>query len=179
MPKKYPIDLLDLETFKTAVKGAKPLIHNKVRLAPPQKKYLENNKVPHFEEEIVLHDKNDLNNVSGEEFISYKQASISHKILRKLRKGQYNVEATLDLHGMTVDNAKHAVQQFLQGCIQHDIRVAVVIHGKGKNNMAILKNKLNQWLRDVHVVLAFCSATSLHGRHGAIYVLLKRSLSIE
>src|SRR5690349_14705414 len=109
MPKKYDVDDQDLQAFRAAVKGTKPLKTNKIRLKPPQREV-----TPQYtnkkDDEIVLYDKNDLNKVRGEEFISYKQESISHKTLRKLRKGQYNVDAILDLHGMTVDRARNAVQ---------------------------------------------------------------------
>lgn len=179
MPKKYKVNELDISTFKEAVKGTKPLAQTKIRLKPNEKEPPKKSKQHTFDDEIVLYAEDDLRNVSGEEFIAYKHSSISNKILRKLRKGQYNVEATLDLHGMSVSHAKAALEQFLQDSLQQEIRVVVVIHGKGKHNMPILKNKLNQWLRNVNYVLAFCSASSSHGRRGAIYVLLKRSTQFE
>lgn len=182
MPKKYNIDHKDIAVFKKAVKGTKPLAQTKIRLKPSQdREPLRKHIQREFKDEIDhLSEKNDLAVVGSEEFIAYKQASISNKTLRKLRKGQYNVEATLDLHGMSVAEAKVAVEQFLRECLQQNIRVIVVIHGKGKHNtMPILKNKLNHWLRDINCVLAFCSASSLHGRHGALYALLKRSTQLE
>jgi len=52
-----------------------------------------------------------------------------------------------------------------------------IIHGKGKgseNNLPILKNNLDQWLRRQDHVLAFCSARPIGGGTGAVYVLIKR-----
>ena len=92
-----------------------------------------------------------------------------------MRKGQYNVEAILDLHGMTVAKANAEVDRFLQQCLHQGIRIVLIIHGKGHHSQEpILKNKLNHWLRSIDGVLAFCSAAKEHGSRGASYVLLKR-----
>jgi DNA-nicking Smr family endonuclease len=51
------------------------------------------------------------------------------------------------------------------------------VHGKGNGSwqkQPVLKNKLNQWLRQRDEVLAFCSARPCDGGTGAIYVLLKK-----
>ena len=175
MPKKTKISPEELEAFQTAVAGTRRLVHKKVRLTPtsPPKK----NRLPDIQgDEYNLDNVPDVPSVQGEAFISYKHASISDKILRKLRKGQYNVEAILDLHGMSVERAKSAVSQFIQSCQQSDIRVLLIIHGKGHHSREpVLKNKLNAWLRNLDVVLAFCSAAISHGSRGAVYVLLKDS----
>jgi len=92
-----------------------------------------------------------------------------------LRGGKYNAEAVLDLHGMTIPQAKSALQQFIDQCHQDQIRHVLIIHGKGKPfTKPIIKNKLNHWLREIADVLAFSSAQIRHGSTGAVYVLLKR-----
>lgn len=174
MPKKPPISDDDLAAFHKEMEGVKPLVHKKIRIAKPkpQRKLIK----PRFEDEnpLRLNERHPATSVASEEFISYKQPAIANKILRKLRKGQYNVEAILDLHGMSVDEARIAVESFLQQCLRKEIRVALIIHGKGHHSpLPILKNKLNQWLREIYIVLAFCSAAPGHGSRGAIYVLLK------
>ena len=96
-----------------------------------------------------------------------------NKILRKLSKGQYTIEAKLDLHGMTVAQARAAVTEFIGFHHQHGERVLLIIHGKGyQGRMPKLKNALNQWLRQAAPVLAFCSAMPGDGNRGAVYVLL-------
>jgi DNA-nicking Smr family endonuclease len=175
MVKKTKVSKEDLATFHKAVEGTKPLKHDKIRLTPPPLK-IRKQQVKFDDDELNLNEALDINPVQGEEFINFKQNSISNKILRKLRKGQYNVDAILDLHGMSVDKAKHAVYSFLQQCLHEGIRVVLIIHGKGHHSkMPILKNKLNHWLREINVVLAFCSASPSHGSRGAMYVLLKRN----
>lgn len=114
--------------------------------------------------------------ITSDTLLSYKQDSVSHKILRNLRKGQYNVDAVIDLHGMTVETARMSLIQFLSTCLRQNSRVVLIIHGRKRStNTPILKTKLNIWLRSTRTVLAFCSADTAHGSQGAIYVLLKRN----
>jgi DNA-nicking Smr family endonuclease len=176
MSKKPKINTDDIAAFYKAMEGTKPLTQKKIRLTTttPVRKV----KYPKISEQESLnfHESADLAAVSGEEYIAYKQEGISNKILRKLRKGQYNVEAILDLHGMTVAKAHHAVDAFLQQCLHQGLRIVLIIHGKGHHSQEpVLKNKLNHWLRSIDAVLAFCSAAPIHGSRGASYVLLKRT----
>jgi DNA-nicking Smr family endonuclease len=112
--------------------------------------------------------------LQSEEYVCFKQTGVSNKSLRKLRKGQYNVEARLDLHGLSAHQAKLAVEEFLEQCLHKNKRVVLIIHGKGRHQQApVLKNKLDAWLREIRAVLAFCSANASQGGRGAVYVLLK------
>ncbi|RDI46034.1 Smr/MutS family protein [Aquicella lusitana] len=175
MSKKSKISQEDIDAFLQAMKGTKPLTQNKIRLvsSPPKRTI----RLPAAEDEpLIIRESQALAAVEGEDFIGYKHPSISNKMLRKLRKGQYNVEAILDLHGMSIEEAKIATDRFLQQCLHEGIRVGLIIHGKGRHSQTpILKNKLNHWLRELDVVLAFCSAAPSHGSRGAIYILLKRT----
>jgi DNA-nicking Smr family endonuclease len=176
MAKKTKISEEELSTFRQAVEGTKPLTSNKTRLKPPAPR---RQPIKQAEPEEFNFDFSNATNqptVSGTQELLYKHSSISNKILRNLRKGQYNIEAVLDLHGKITDEAMMAVDSFLHQCITERMRVVLIIHGKGHHTpMPILKNKLNQWLRSISVVLAFCSATAKHGGQGAVYVLLKRT----
>lgn len=175
MSKKPIIDQKDIDAFKKAVEGARPLPQEKVRLAPPTPKYAPKKPTALPEEaSFCLSDEPYLPAVPGDGLLLFARSGISNKILRKLRKGQYNVDAILDLHGMTVEEAKIAVYHFLKQCVDKGIRVVLIIHGKGHHSHEpILKNKLNHWLREIEIVLAFCSAAPRHGSRGALYALLK------
>ncbi len=188
MKKKPTVAQQDLDTFREAVKGTRRISHDKIPLSESRLKFTpecfnpgpgrqaptmrsSQNPASHS---LELNETSDLPKVGSETSLSYNQPGISHKILRNLRKGQYNIEAVLDLHGMTTNEAKAAVSKFLQQCLQDSIRVVLIIHGKGRGTQPILKNKINQWLRGIKEVLAFCTASTTHGSRGAIYVLLKR-----
>lgn len=107
---------------------------------------------------------------------SYLRPGLSRQILRKLRRGQWKVEAELDMHGMTKDQARQALATLLLECKQFDIRCVCIIHGRGlssKNNEPILKYRVGNWLAQSESVLAFCQAPLALGGSGAVIVLLK------
>ena len=96
--------------------------------------------------------------------------------MRKLRRGQYAIEAQLDLHGNTVPEARERVSTFLRDMQTQGKRCVRIIHGKGKSSegkLPVLKGKVNAWLQQWDQVLAFCSARPNDGGTGAIYVLLR------
>lgn len=114
---------------------------------------------------------------TGEE-LQFARPGLQHKTLRKLRSGHFRVGAELDLHGMTVPTARHALAQFLQQCRDDDRRCVRIVHGKGngsRNRGPVLKTMVNRWLRQRDEILAFCSTPPHDGGTGAVYVLLKRS----
>lgn len=175
MPKKSKISPDEIKLFEDAMHEAKPLkLKKKIRLKRNivSKIIIQDNKTENF---LSLNESESLIEVKGEDFLLYQHPSISSKIVRRLRKGHYPIDASLDLHRLTVNEAREAIIEFIEECMQRQARVVLIIHGKGvHNDKPILKNKLNHWLRGLNVVLAFCSAATPHGSRGAMYVLLKR-----
>lgn len=116
--------------------------------------------------------------VAAEEKLNYKASGIPIKRMRQLEKGQISIEDELDLHGYTVEESEKKVLAFLNRAKQKHFRCVRIIHGKGSTQIGsppILKNKINNWLRDLPQVLAFCSSLPKHGGAGSVYVLLKVS----
>ncbi|MBK8182773.1 MAG: Smr/MutS family protein [Candidatus Competibacteraceae bacterium] len=115
---------------------------------------------------------------TGEE-LYYRREGVQQAVLRKLRRGQFQVGGALDLHGMTVAAAKEALAGFLHNARRDRLNCVRIIHGKGKGSRhrgPVLKQKVNHWLRQRDDVLAFCSARSMDGGTGAVYALLRRQL---
>jgi DNA-nicking Smr family endonuclease len=113
-----------------------------------------------------------------EDSISFIAPGLQKNILKKLRKGFFGFDATLDLHGLTSREAQHQLSQFLHFSIENGFRCVHIIHGKGyrsENNQPILKNNINIWLRQHKAVQAFCSTPPKDGGTGAVFVLLKLS----
>lgn len=113
---------------------------------------------------------------TGEELL-FSRPGLQHSVMRKFRRGQYAIEAELDLHGRIVAEAREMVNGFLRDAQAKGQRCVRIIHGKGLSSagkLPVLKGKVNAWLRQKDEVLAFCSARPPHGGTGAIYVLLKR-----
>lgn len=109
--------------------------------------------------------------------LHFAREGLQHSVLRKLRRGQFRIDAELDLHGMVVDEARRALELFLAEARPGGWRCVRVIHGKGlrsSNRGPVLKSHVAHWLALRDEVLAYCSARPAHGGTGAVYVLLRR-----
>ncbi|MFC3152499.1 DNA endonuclease SmrA [Litoribrevibacter euphylliae] len=111
--------------------------------------------------------------------LEYKKDGVQEGVYKKLRQGKYTMDARLDLHHHTVEQARKAVFEFISDCLKYDIRTGIIVHGKGEREepRALLKSYTNKWLREIPDVLAFHSALKQNGGVGAVYVLLKKSES--
>jgi DNA-nicking Smr family endonuclease len=115
--------------------------------------------------------------LAGGEELVFHQPGIPSTVLKKLRRGQYRVQAEIDLHGMTVAEAKHRLRDFLVDALARDLHCVRIIHGKGLRSGhrgPVLKIAVNSLLRRTAAVLAFVSAREVDGGTGAVYVLLAR-----
>ena len=110
------------------------------------------------------------------EFLDYRQPGIQNRVYQDLRRGVISPEATLDLHGLRVHEARTALPRFLEQSLMRGYRCVRIIHGKGRGSgqQPVLKQKTDQWLRQRSEVLAFCTAPRWDGGTGAAYVLLSR-----
>lgn len=112
--------------------------------------------------------------------LSHQAPGVQHGVFRKLKQGSYEHEARLDLHRMTVEQARREVFSFISDAVQLNLRSLLIVHGKGLGSQgggALLKSYLNVWLPQLEPVLAFVSAQPRHGGVGAVYVLLKKSVA--
>ena len=110
------------------------------------------------------------------EHVSFRRPNVREDVLRKLKRGQFAVEAEIDLHGLGRHVAHVALRQFLNDCVLRGMRCVRVIHGKGLRSGPggpVLKHVVNHWLRRFENVVAFASARPVDGGTGAVYVLLK------
>lgn len=113
--------------------------------------------------------------VHGDSLLNYSAHAIPAKRLRELKAGLIPWEASLDLHGSTLEEARKKLTQLIIAATHNQWRSLLIIHGKGgMNNQApVLKNLVNNWLKQIPQVLAFHSALAKDGGNGAVYVLLK------
>lgn len=115
-----------------------------------------------------------------DEYVEGLAAGIDKRLLRKLRAGDYAVQAHLDLHGLTADEARVEVEKFLVAARHDGRRCVLIIHGRGHNSkegIPVLKERLKVWLARGRIgrgVLAFCTARPADGGAGAVYVLLRK-----
>ena len=112
---------------------------------------------------------------AGDE-LSFLRTGLAGNTLRKLRRGHWPIQRELDLHGLTVAEARPVLVAFLNHCLDDGVRCIRIIHGKGlgsKNGEPVIKRKVASWLMQRDEILAFCQARRTEGGGGAAVVLLK------
>lgn len=176
----------DSELFRREVGNVRPLRHDKITLrhAPSHERGKPVKPVSHrpwLEQQQALRDELsddiDVGTLETSDDMLFVRSGMQHGLLRKLRRGQFNISGQLDLHGLTVPEARQALAGFLHASQTRGARCVTIIHGKGygsHHKQPILKNKVNSWLQQHDEVLAFCSAQPADGGTGAVYVLLRR-----
>ena len=106
----------------------------------------------------------------------YLGNGLSRMTLRKLRRGTWPVDDSLDLHGNQTDAARKLLQGFMHEAVRRNLRCVLVIHGKGLNSPggeAVMRKLARHWLAQHPRVLAYCDAPPRYGGSGAVLVLLK------
>lgn len=114
-----------------------------------------------------------LNPVANQAFLSYRIATLQHRVFEDLKAGKMRWFEAVDLHGCTIEQARSAVLELLHIAKENNQNVVKIVHGKGKDG--VLKTCVNGWLRQHREVLAFVSAPENQGGTGAVLVLLKRA----
>jgi len=116
----------------------------------------------------------------SDEYIEGLADGIDRRLLRRLRAGDYAVQAHLDLHGATQKEARDRVSRFILESRRAGRRCVLIVHGRGlhsKDQIPVLKQALRGWLERGQLarsVLAFATARPGDGGAGAVYVLLRR-----
>ncbi len=98
---------------------------------------------------------------------------------QRLKRGQMEIEARLDLHGLRQEEAHRALTSFIAETYSAGKRCILVITGKGQisEGGGVLRTNVPRWLNQAPNrarVLSFTHATPTDGGTGALYVLLKR-----
>jgi DNA-nicking Smr family endonuclease len=107
-------------------------------------------------------------------------APLGRRERSQLLRGKKQIEARLDLHGMTQARAYHALSDFLRRAHLDGLTFVLVITGKGgsASERGILRRQVPQWLSQPEfrtLVVGFEEAHIGHGGEGALYVRVRRS----
>ncbi len=98
----------------------------------------------------------------------------------RLRRGKVNIEARLDLHGMTQTAAHDALHHFLERAFMAGKKTVLVVTGKGlraDGRIGVLRQAVPQWLNTFPLrqwVHAFDHAAARDGGEGALYIVMRR-----
>jgi len=108
--------------------------------------------------------------------LAWAAPGMGPEVLRQLRRAFWPVGAHLDLHGLSSDEARLALTNFIEASQIHGTRCVRIVHGKGygsADGQSILKARVAQWLTQLKTISAFASAPPAHGGQGALLVLLR------
>jgi DNA-nicking Smr family endonuclease len=109
-------------------------------------------------------------------------APLGRRERAQLSRGRKEIDARLDLHGMTQTRAHRALSGFLLRAHREGLTFVLVITGKGKmgaeSERGVLRRQVPQWLSLPEfrsLVVGFEEAHIGHGGEGALYVRIRRS----
>jgi DNA-nicking Smr family endonuclease len=95
---------------------------------------------------------------------------------RRIRRGQSEIDARLDLHGHTQDTAHRELVSFILREHAAGARCILVITGKGRLGAGVLRTRLFDWIADPDLrtmIAGYARAHPRHGGEGAVYLFLK------
>ena len=116
-----------------------------------------------------------------------QSSEVDRRTADRLRKGQMEIEARVDLHGLRQDQAQLSLQRFIRSAYASGKRCVLVITGKGagvdgkrdplNSGYGVIKQNVPIWLYEGDlrtIVLKHVQAQPKDGGSGALYVLLRR-----
>jgi DNA-nicking Smr family endonuclease len=174
-PPEYDLFRAEMAADGVAPIAAKPrALLDKQRPKPIAKKRMEDDAaIPHD----LMKDTSGWDaDIENGDLITFLRPGLPAEVLRKLKRGQWIVQATLDLHGMTTDAARAELARFIGHARHEGLRCVRIVHGRGTrslNNIPVMRNKVRLSLSRRDEVLAFCDAAPSDGGSGAVDVLLK------
>jgi DNA-nicking Smr family endonuclease len=115
-----------------------------------------------------------------DEYIEGITQGADRGLLTPLKRGDFSLQAHLDLHGLFIDAAKLELEKFITESRRRGHRCVLIVHGRGlhsKDQVPVLKSRVGTWLsrgKLSRIVLAFATARPADGGAGAVYVLLRK-----
>lgn len=181
-PPKTNLSKEDYQLFLEAMADTRPLalMQNRHIQRPKQKPLPRKGKKIHQQE--LLDHADDIAELRTNEQLVFLRPGLHKQVLRKLRRGNYQIEDEIDLHGLTQQHAENLILEFIAHAVHDQLKCIRIIHGKGlrsNNSSPVLKTLCNHLLRRHPAVIAFVSAKPADGGSGALCVLLKTSTGIE
>jgi len=112
------------------------------------------------------------------EYIEGTNYDVPPAVAKRLHRGEYSIQAFVDLHGLLVGDAKEVFEKFLKWAVTNSKTGVLIIHGRGLSSPSepVLKKKVVEWLTRGpwrKWVAAYASARICDGGAGATYVLLR------
>ena len=167
------------DIFRAAMRGVRPL-STPDRASPVPRKPPARARYTRADRAAVLRESlappaADLDIQPGDS-LQFRQPGVPETVLRRLRRGDYRIEAEIDLHGMRLEEARVRLREFLLAALTRRLQCLRIVHGKGLRSGQrgpVIKNAVHSLLRRTESVLGFTSAAPRDGGTGATLVLLR------
>lgn len=113
-----------------------------------------------------------------DEYIEWAAPGIRQDLCWAMHRGRIPAQDRLDLHGLTLEEARVEVERFIRQARQRGLRSVSVVHGRGLRSAGgpVLKIGLCQWIETGSLrkfVMAYATAPQKNGGAGATYLLLR------
>lgn len=173
-------DEADTALFRAAVTDVRPLVSDRVELSLPPPPAIPRQRVRDEMAALAESRHHPLSTdlwIEGGDETAWRRAGVPLRALRDLRRGRWSVQASLDLHGHTRDEARLALATFLAETRVKGQYCLPIVHGKGQHSPGrepVLKHLTLGWLSRRQEVLAFCQAPPRDGGSGAVLVLRRK-----
>jgi len=174
---------LEEELFKKAMEGVRPISRDNYVERIFQFELPESSR--NKEDAEILEKLTDLvkygrgfNVADTPEYIEGTNYHVHPTVAKRLHRGDYSIQAFVDLHGLIVEDAKEVFEKFLKWAVTTGRTGVLIVHGRGLSSPfePVLKKKVVEWLTRGpwrKWVAAYSSARICDGGAGATYVLLR------
>ncbi|MDI6761414.1 MAG: Smr/MutS family protein [Thermodesulfobacteriota bacterium] len=172
------------ELFQKEMEGVKPVLGKrrigKIAKAELAEGFREKDDAETLKRlEALVHHGTGFNVADTPEYIEGTGYHVHPEIAKRLHRGDFSIQAHLDLHGFIAEDAKEVFDQFMKWVVIHGKTGILVTHGRGLSSPAepVLKRKVEEWLTRGSWrkwVVAYSSARKCDGGAGATYVLLRK-----
>jgi DNA-nicking Smr family endonuclease len=174
---------LEEELYKKAMEGVRPISRDKYveRIfqmeLPESSRDKEDAEILEKLADLVKYGRG-FNVADTPEYIEGTNYNVHPSVARRLHRGDYSIQAFVDLHGLLVEDAKEVFEKFLKWAVTTGKTGVLIIHGRGLSSPSepVLKRKVVEWLTRGpwrKWVAAYSSARICDGGAGATYVLLR------
>ena len=189
VPKEEPSPELEEKLFSEAMVGVKPIPRKKgvkrnsptktAEVKPPEDVRKKDDAETLLKLTNLVQYGAGFNILDTAEYIEGTGYNIHPEVARRLHRGNYSIQAHVDLHALKVNDAKEVFEKFLKRAVTTGKRGVLIIHGRGLSSPSgpVLKTKVIEWLTHGpwrKWVIAYSSARGCDGGAGATYVLLRQ-----
>ena len=180
--KQTPSPKMEEDLFKKAMEGVRPIAREncierifQIEL-PESSRDREDAEILEKLADLVKYGRG-FNVADTPEYIEGTNYHIHPTVAKRLHRGEYSIQAFVDLHGLLAEDAKEVFEKFLKWAVTTGKTGVLIVHGRGLSSPSepVLKRKVVEWMTHGPLrkwVAAYASARICDGGAGATYVLL-------